>query len=218
MNRMNLPATKLLQKALKDTLGPAIEGMGFEGNKRTYRRPRNGMLDIVDVQLWKYNDVNRAQFTINLGICVPVALERVAALQSFAYVRTAVASPGITECAVWERISVLMPDHTDKWWTVSSGTDPSAVAEKAMANLVEFGMPWLENYPSLEAFARRPVPRPSVYDIALRSHLGLREETRAAFEAYAVQWRNMPERVQEVAQWLEHGQRDPALGPQIRTD
>lgn len=203
---MTIPATKMLQKALKDTLGPAIEGIGFAGNKRTYRRLRNGMLDIVDLQLWKNNDANRARFTINLGICVPAALERVAALESFAYLRTSLASPGITECAVWERIGMLMPDPNDKWWTVSSGADPSAVATEALTRLVEFGMPWLERYPSLEAFACRSMPRPSVYDIALRSHLGLQEETRAAFEAYAVEWRNMPERVQEVAQWVEQAQ------------
>jgi hypothetical protein len=200
---MNIPATKLLQKAIKGALDPAIARMGFEGKKRTYRRTRNGLLDIVDVQLWKYNDANRARFTIELGICVPVALEMAAALQSFAYFRSSVVNPGITECAERERIGILMPEPRDRWWTVSSGTIPSDVANEAIINLEKFGIPWLERYDSLEAFARRPVPKPSVFDIALRSHLGLREEARAAYEVYAAQWGNMKERVREVSQWVE---------------
>jgi hypothetical protein len=200
---MNTPATKLLQKALRETLEPAIVRMGFEGKKRIYRRNRNGLMDIVDIQLWKYNDANRARFTIELGLCVPVALEMAAALQSFAYFRSSVASPGITECAERERIGILIPEPKDRWWTISSGTDPTAVASEVVTNLEKFGMPWLERYDSLEAFARRPVPKPSVFDIALRSHLGLREEARAAYEVYAAQWGNMKERVREVSQWVE---------------
>lgn len=199
---MNIPATKLLQKAIKGTLDPAIVRMGFEGKKRSYRRTRNGLLDIVDIQLWKYNDATRARFTIELGICVPVALEMTAALQSFSYFRPSIANPGITECAERERLGILMPEPRDRWWTMSSGTDPSDVANEVIANLQRFGIPWLERHESLEAFARRPVPKPSVFDIALRLHLGLREEARAAYEVYAVQWGNMKERVREVSQWV----------------
>ena len=200
---MNMPATKLLQKVFRDTLEPAIVHLGFEGKNGTYRRTRNGLMDIVDVQRWKYNDASRARFTIELGTCVPVALEMAAALPSFAYFRASVASPGITECAERERLGILMPAPEDLWWTVSSGTDPSAVAHEVIANLDTFGIPWLERHESQEAFARRAVSRPSVFDIALRSHLGLREEARAAFGVYAAQWVNMKNRVLEVAQWLE---------------
>lgn len=199
---MNPTASRQLQNALRKTLGPGILRHGFAGEKRIYRRQRNGLLDIVDVQLWKDNDASRARFTIELGICVPVALAMVAELPSFAYMRSVLGNPGITECTERERLGMLMPTPRDRWWTVSAGTDPEAVASEALATLASHGLPWLETHASLAAFARRELRRPTAFDIALYCHLGLHEEARAAYAIYARQWVSMPKRLDEVAGWL----------------
>ncbi len=177
---MTQTASKLLTAFLNATLASPLTTAGFKRQGRIFRRVVGEAQQIVDIQLWKYNDARSARFTLELGVCYPLLLAEVAALPQFAYFRPQLAKPSITECIERTRIGMLFDEVEDHWWSVE--TNPASVpdAQDIIVPLMSRGLPWLQRYSSLAEICHAGTPGDGVLRIAACARLGLHNEARAA--------------------------------------
>lgn len=91
---------------------------------------------VINIQLSGFNSAKEAKFTINIGISIPL-------------LRAAWGSPAVEgalkeyDCELRTRIGSLLPDKNDKWWTVSSGSDPQELVHEVFGDISEYALPWL---------------------------------------------------------------------------
>jgi hypothetical protein len=99
---------------------------------------------VVDIQNWKYNDLANARFTIEIGVCFPQVLARVAQIDEFSYFLPYVGKSDIATCHVRERLGMFFDAPQDHWWTVSAvageNPDPAAI----LVPLLTRGLPGLD--------------------------------------------------------------------------
>lgn len=177
---MSKTATQLLQTFLKSGVAPPLKAAGFTAQGRVWRREVGDVLQIIDIQLWKYNDALSARFTVELGVCFPQLLAAVAALNQFAYFRPQLAKPSITECIERTRIGMLLDDAHDHWWSVTASPSNLPDADEIIAPLMSRGLPWLQRYSSLEETWHAGTQGDGALRIAACAQLGLRDEALAA--------------------------------------
>lgn len=148
-----IPASKRLDAYLKQEIAPALLAAGFKASGRVHRRPVGAALQIVDIQNWKLNDARRARFTIEVGVCFPFLLQALAELETHASSTSALAKPGITECAIRRRLGRFLEPPQDAWWTVSATTDHVPPPQDILGPLTQAALPWLQAMSTLEALA-----------------------------------------------------------------
>lgn len=78
------------------------------------------------------------QFTVNLG----VFCNRIFAILNNAELAT----PGMEDCHLWERIGLFLPSKSDKWWSVDGTTDAAVVVTEMWTVLEKAGLPYLLHY------------------------------------------------------------------------
>lgn len=153
MNVPAVPASKMLNAYLKDAIAPVLLAAGFKATGRVYRRAVGEVLQVVDIQNWKFNDPKRARFTVEVGVCFPSLLAAIAELESYAFYRPNLAKPGITECAVRRRLGMFLDPPQDTWWTVSATTGHVPPAESVTGPLVSAALPWMQRMSDVSAWA-----------------------------------------------------------------
>jgi hypothetical protein len=172
-------------------VAPMLKDAGFRRRRHGFhRRTEDGLIDVVHFQMGPYEPPGTVEippyrrnlygrFTINLAI--------------FCHDMPTFGPPGrkydwINEysCHLRKRIGNLMPDERDIWWPLE---DESFAARVSIATLTDYGLPWLDRYPTrasiLEAFRRGEqiemgmAPRAAVDIAALLLAIGERAEARS---------------------------------------
>jgi hypothetical protein len=177
---MNKPATRQLSDFFKKSLAPALAALGFVAQGRVFRRAQGAALQMVELELGKYNDASQARFTVELGVCYPQLLEALAALEQFAYFRPRLATPGITECVVRQRLGMLIEPPADCWWSCGAATAGLPAAEDIIALLSAHGLPWLAGRASLSALVATEALGDTAMGIAAHARLGERATAMAS--------------------------------------
>lgn len=127
---------KQLDEVLKESLTPFLKRKGFKKKGPNFHRKYDYRIEVINVQASKWNEGDKGQFTVNLGVYFP----RVATIVE------AVPFKGLPkeyDCTARKRIGHLMPGGCDHWWKI----DPSVSLEHLAADLTEkvegYGLPWL---------------------------------------------------------------------------
>lgn len=114
-----------------------LKALGFGKTDTTWVRPLEWP-QVLNIQLSGFNTSEEAKFTINLGISIPA-------------LRAAWGTPARTgalkeyDCELRSRIGSLLPNRNDKWWNVSSDSDPEILLREVFGDLSEYALPWLSN-------------------------------------------------------------------------
>lgn len=97
----------------------------------------------ANIQNDKWNNTERIQFTLNLGIYTEwFWLEH----YDFKHTEVAPTFPKEYECAIRERIGDLLPVKEDKWYCITSGTDVMKLWSEIERDLTEYILPFFTRY------------------------------------------------------------------------
>ena len=127
---------------VKAHLAPGLRALGFKGSGRNYELPCRDHWAMLGLQASQWSDSNEVRFTVNLLVVSKDVWERERAERpSLGRKPGANAHPG--RFAWWERIGLLMPDGTDKWWAVEAGMRPEGLAQEVLQAVEAYGLPAL---------------------------------------------------------------------------
>lgn len=104
-------------------------------------------VQVINIQLSRWNDAGNAQFTVNLGLFIEP-------LHTASGARPVSKNLKEYECYVRERIGELMPTKSDQWWRVKRDSDPDRIAQDLISNLERFALPWFGKMNNYEAVAK----------------------------------------------------------------
>jgi hypothetical protein len=127
---------RYVDRLTRDHIGPLLRARGFRRKGRTWNRPGDGLVQVVNVQGSALSFGGLGGFYINLGIFVPgLAWDGV----------RGEAGPFITEgrCQLHVRLGQLRPDHKDIWDFVVSD-DIEALGRSVADALIAHGLPFLD--------------------------------------------------------------------------
>ena len=152
---------------------PLLSGHGFGVRKHTWNRRRGDFIDIVGVQKSRWNDAQREDFTINVGIWSDSVWRLYEDRPSPPFIEE-------QHCLVAFRVGQVLgefkPQSEDTWWTLSSPDDIDLIGPTVASALQDRCLPFLGRFASLDdvnSFASRlPVVYPATQlQLAIVAHL-----------------------------------------------
>jgi len=102
--------SKLVEEVLQIGFHPALQSAGYARQGRTFYRG-DDPIRVVNIQSSKWNTVDKAEITINLGVFFPTV--------PLISLPPPKGKPRECECTLRTRIGSLIPPHLDKWWTIT---------------------------------------------------------------------------------------------------
>jgi hypothetical protein len=203
--------TKKIRQIVSGGLGPCLTNAGFQRQGADFSRKCGEALHVVDFQLDKWNSKELGKFTLNIG----AHFTNVAALL-FGTDPMPV-NPKESHCLLRARVGLLMPEHRDHWWSVTSETDGDSMSQELAIVCSSYVLPWLEQFKTLAHVDWKP--RRGVWIqhrlAEAAANLVLGDKVRAAqcIEAELARVTNDPadsklmeERVNRTRAWaVEHG-------------
>ena len=138
------------------------------------------MIQVVDFQTTWLNRPDRAEFTVNLNVILPFYHEKWTGQPLPKY-------PGSAAAICSRRLGHLLPEKTDRWWTVTPSTNCTLVSRELAELVRSFGLPYLEKASDLQFLCEKLgsdkhfpdmlMSQPLAFAILL-CHLGREEEAR----------------------------------------
>lgn len=156
-----------------------LKGLGFGKSGRTWIRSTDWP-QVINIQLSSFNSAEDARFTINVGISIP-------------NLRDAWGSPLVRDhlkeydCDMRSRIGSLLPENCDKWWDVSSSSDPDHLVHEVFVDISGFVLPWFNRLTTYDEVAAELNRRKQWAKAAVAFHLGgdLKAAEASMIEAFA---------------------------------
>ncbi|WP_081752727.1 DUF4304 domain-containing protein [Kallotenue papyrolyticum] len=165
--------THFVDELIKRYLHPELRQYGFTRKARTWNREYNSFNQVINVQTGKTSTHNSGDFTINMGVFVPSVYRAVwGDVPSF--VRE-------TDCTVRTRLGCLLDKKVDKWWSFDQTTDIVLIGKEITDLLVNYGLPFLEQFDSLESIhnfliirckSKQSTPLEHIYLAVVKAQLG----------------------------------------------
>lgn len=140
--------SRLVDSVIKSSISPVFRTEGFAKKGRTWNRRQDDLIQAVDVQEAPYGDARDTSFTLNLGICAPMAY-------SLCWGRPPPVFMKETDCQLRKRVGELLSLSTkgaiDHWWDLGVGIDAEAIGEEVATVIRGRVLPYLNSVNSLEA-------------------------------------------------------------------
>ncbi len=127
---------------VKDSLGPALRGLGFKGSGGRYSMPCSGCWALLSLQKSAYSEPAEVQFTVNLLVVNKSAWDAARQERPHLPERPA-ATTFFGEPTSQVRIGHLAPGGADKWWSVCSEGDMKTVCDDVLHDVGGYALPWL---------------------------------------------------------------------------
>lgn len=153
-----------------------LKALGFRKSAHTWTRTTAQLerTELINVQLSTSNTGSEARITLNLGIHVPAFHEAVGGLP-------VTGALNASDCAIQSRIGSLHEDRQDQWWTVTSSTEPEALAELLHTEIITHALPWFSRLQTYADIARHLEGEKAHFKAAVAHHLaGQPDQARAA--------------------------------------
>jgi hypothetical protein len=139
---VSVAAQDLYDQLVKQSLSPALRGLGFTGSGGRYSLRNEDCWALVGLQKSAYSDGHEVRFTVNLLVANKQAWDALRAEKTYLPRRPAPGTRYGYEVAQ-SRIGDLLPDRADAWWRIYNGVDINSVAQDVIASVERFGVPWL---------------------------------------------------------------------------
>lgn len=130
---------RIVDTVTREALSKPLKADGYKKIGRTFHRASASVTRVVNVQASQGNAGDTGQFTINLGVSIPVVDNLVMKV-----VRERNMPVREHECTVRMRIGHLMPQHNDHWWKFDHATDLQALITEVQVSWLHCGKPWME--------------------------------------------------------------------------
>lgn len=180
-----MSASKNLAHYLKSALIPELKKLGFTAKGRVLKRQNGDAVQIIEFLNWKYNDAEKAQFTVEIGVCFPGILDEVANFEEFSYYRPYVDNPDVAVCFQRERLGMFMKPPQDYWWPVGKAADDMPNPAEILGLITHSALPWLDAWSSLDYFVHHGKADTGQLGIVARAACGYRDEAIAAAQNFA---------------------------------
>jgi hypothetical protein len=131
---------------LRDELAPRFRSLGLRGSGQRFVLPDDHVWRVVAIQRSKWNRADSVEFTVNL---FRVSRADWAAYRTQYDWASAEPSGSVVEL-VGERVRLgqLLAAPVDRWWSLTTRTDPAVVAEDVVMVFAAVGLRWLAGEPS----------------------------------------------------------------------
>jgi len=176
--------TKKIRQIVDRGLGPCLTSASFHKHGADFSRKYGEALHVIDFQLNKWNTNELGKFTLNIG----AHFTSVAALL-FGTDPMPV-NPKESRCLLRARVGLLMPEHRDHWWSVTSETDGDSMSEELATVCSSYVLPWLEQFKTLAHVDWKPrrgvMIQHRLAEAAANLVLGNRERAAQCIEAELV--------------------------------
>ena len=144
-------AQEVYRAMLREHVAPALRAAGWKGSGSAYLLPSPGYWAQLGFQKDRYSTADQVRFTVNLSV-VPRDVWA-CAHDSWPSQLSARPSANTDSGALirevdrhhcwWGRIGLLMPEHNDHWWEISSGEDAASVGRDVVDAIREHAIPAL---------------------------------------------------------------------------
>jgi uncharacterized protein DUF4304 len=111
-----------------------LRDLNFSRRGVTLRKISNGNAAIIEFQKSVKSGREKILFTINLGVVCGKLLEEWP---------PALARAGSIDAHLRERIGMLLPERSDKWWQIGPETDADALVSEVSRLIFEEAVPYL---------------------------------------------------------------------------
>ena len=119
------------------TTGTCLAPLGFIRSGLVFRILENGNCGIIGFQRSVSSSVDSIRFTVNIGVvCGELLDSETPRLQ-----KTMMADAHLSE-----RVGMLLPNHSDKWWEITAQTDSSILSNEISRLILEKGVPYIKRY------------------------------------------------------------------------
>lgn len=126
-------AQQLYASLMKTAFGPSLPQAGFRGSGGRFELPSQTHWVQIGFQKSFHSDASAVHFTVNLSVVSKDEWRKHHESRPELGNRP---SPntgyGLAEQT---RIGLIMPDRTDKWWTITRGQDPGPIRDDVLASL-----------------------------------------------------------------------------------
>lgn len=204
-----MSTTNIVDAVCRDFIQPALRQRDFTKSARTWRRKREAIVHLINIQIGKIGSCRRGDFTMNLGVFEP-------RIYSAVWNQRMPQKPKIDDACLQVRIgslglggSLLEKDmFLDQWWDFDENTDIAELGQDLARILITRGVPFLDQFTSLQSIATFllghqgysvQVPLEQLYTGAACAVLG-DFDTAQRYFVMAAQWnRGWEERVLKTA-------------------
>ncbi len=137
-------AIAFVSKAVQSVLGE----QGFHRRGHHLFRPAEDLFHGVHFQASRWGSRAEGSFTVNLVVAAPYVYGCWTG-------RPLPANPATALYPVQQRLGLVMPQHRDIWWNVSTDTYLPGLAEEVACVVVAYGLPFFDQYPSTMAMLEK---------------------------------------------------------------
>jgi uncharacterized protein DUF4304 len=128
---------------MKASVVPALREMGFKGSGQSFHIPSDDYWVLIGFQKSVASDSTTLRFTINLSVSSKAGW--VEARRERAFLPERPSPNTFYGSFIWQRrIGKLLPDHEDKWWTVSAESTTDQVGSEVVAAIRAYAMPAIQ--------------------------------------------------------------------------
>ena len=117
--------------------GERLKPLGFVRRGPVFRLLAHGNCGIIEYQRSDQSTGEKLVFTINLGVACGELLDSR---------RSGLEGARIIDAHLRQRIGMLLPDRTDKWWELTASTDRVSLMLEVVELLVTTGAPYVESH------------------------------------------------------------------------
>ena len=148
-------SSRFIDDLVRKYIHLALRPKGFVRKARTWTRSARGFVDFVGVQAGRWNEPNRGDFTINLGLFVPSVYSIVWGTPAPLFVKEA-------DCTIRVRLGALMDrgvlrndvgkgENRDYRWDFTSASGIGPLGNSVTKAIIEKGLPFLEGLGTLDS-------------------------------------------------------------------
>ncbi|MPS29666.1 MAG: DUF4304 domain-containing protein [Alcaligenaceae bacterium] len=114
-----------------------LRTVGYVRRGSSLRKEMDGNVAVIEFQKSSKSSADVILFTINVGIICGRLLEAERSLPK---------KVGIVDAHIRQRIGMLLPDRSDKWWTIEPRSDAGSLVEEISRLIERDVVPYLDRY------------------------------------------------------------------------
>ena len=123
----------MLKDLIKSYVTPLLEQHGFNKKDSTWNRPKDGIVQVVDLQLSRFSGDKEEDFTINLGVFNLQVWKKCWAKEPPKFIKEEDCFPRIR---IGYFLNGFSQESTDHWWACGAETNESELGNE-IARLIE---------------------------------------------------------------------------------
>jgi hypothetical protein len=130
---------------MKTAFAPALREAGLRGSNGRFELPSEVYWAQLGFQKSAYSSGDEVRFTVNLSV---IRRDEWASQSAAKQYLGNEPTPN-THYGTWAdqvRIGSLTPGGEDKWWRLVRGVESDAARDDALADLLTYGVPWLQEH------------------------------------------------------------------------